>query len=233
MLVLPLFFHTYFVQIVEKLPHLQNPHFQNEVHHTKIKEHILIFPSSEHSISDYKALIDMIQSKTIPIWMISNVEYFRQTAEYWKDSTVILHSFSGHQILKWSLEHQIYPKRLVLIGVPLQPSCNPLLLASAESISPTNPTELLDWCENGSALDLRTYPVPVWLVSSPLDFVAPPEMNFDRLPPYSHHRVGAQFFQSTIPEHEELIYHPSTLLYISRFVQKKRLQHDVRKNAKY
>ena len=223
--ILPLFFHTYFVQLVEKLPHLQNSHFQNEVHHAKIKEHILIFPSSEHSISDYEALIDTIQSKTVPIWMISNVEYFSQTSSYWEHSTVILHSFSGYQILKWSMEHHIYPKRLVLIGVPLQPSCNPQLLASAESISPENPTELVEWCENGAALDLRLYPIPLWLVSSPLDFVSPPEMNFDLLPPYTHHRVGAQFFQSTIPEHDDLIYHPSTLFYISRFVQKKKLKH--------
>ena len=224
----PFFFGSSLFHIVDNLPRLQN-----DVHHTKIKEHILIFPSSEHNISDYEALVDLIQDKKNPLWILSNVEYYEQTSELWKHSTVILHSFSGHQILKWSLEHQIYPKRLVLIGVPLEPYCNPKLLSSADVISSSNPKEIWDWCESGTSLDLHSYPVPLWFTSSPLDYVSPPEMNFDLVPPYSHHRVGPQFFQYTIPEHEELIYHPSTLFYISRFVQRKRLKHIRKKSFHY
>jgi hypothetical protein len=71
---------------------------------------------------------------------------------------------------------------------------------------------------------LKNYPVPLRMFSSPLDYASPPEMNFDTLPPFTHHRIGPQFFQYTIPKHEELIYHPSTLFYISRFVQGKKIR---------
>ena len=213
---LPLFYSSFILQISQKLPKIQN---DVEVEH--VNGHVLIFQSSEHQVDDYDTLISMLDRHKRAIWLAPDSGF---SYVFLENSIAILHSFDGRHVLEWSIENQVYPQRLILIGVPLIPNCNPIFLSEVKEL-PSNVSESsLHWCEHGDSLDLKDYPSPVKMVSSPLDYASPPEMNFEALPAYSHHRIGPQYFQATIPEHGEIIYHPSTLFYVSRFVDGKKIK---------
>ncbi len=211
---LPLFYSSFILQISQKLPKIQN---DVEVEH--VNGHVIIFQSSEHQVDDYDSLISTLDRHNRAVWLAPNLGF---SYLFLANSIAILHSFDGRHVLEWSIENQVYPQRLVLIGVPLIPSCNPIFLSEVKELPPNISERSLQWCKNGDILNLKDYPSPIKMVSSPLDYASPPEMNFEALPAYSHHRIGPQYFQSTIPDHDELIYHPSTLFYISRFVDGKK-----------
>ena len=213
---LPLLYSSFIIQISQSLPKIQNG---IEVEHAN--EHVLIFQSSEHQVDEYHTLISLLEHPKRAIWLAPDSGF---SYVFFKNSLAILHSFEGRHVLEWSIANQVYPQRLVLIGVPLIPNCNPKFLSEVKMLPSYISDRSLQWCENGDSIDLNDYPSPIKMVSSPLDYASPPEMNFEMLPPYAHHRIGPQYFQSTIPEHNEIIYHPSTLFYISRFVDGKKIK---------